>query len=328
MKHIILLGSERSGSNLLRTLLGKHSHIAAPPPCHFTDAFLPALHRFGNLQEKDHATTLLKAMVVLANSSFSQWNLQAEAAAIQEKYQVDCFYKAFAAIYSEFAQQSGKPGFFCKDNHMHLHAHALLHHNPATLFIYLYRDPRDQVASWMRRPLLLHSPLLAANKWKKEQLAISALSRGWGLPLIPVPYEALVSSPAEVMGRVLEALSLPIEERCFTTDPANKESQGNVYWENLRKPIMKDNFGKYHDILSGIDIQMIEDACADVMQTLGYSTEFKERKFLYRKLRGKLYERWIRTRNQFKAHRLRKRGHHDPFLNKKKLLAEITRLER
>jgi len=39
MKKIFLIGSERSGTNLLRVLLGNHSRISAPPPIHLLDLF-------------------------------------------------------------------------------------------------------------------------------------------------------------------------------------------------------------------------------------------------------------------------------------------------
>lgn len=42
MKKIFLIGSERSGTNLLRVLLGNHSRISAPPPIHILDLLRPA----------------------------------------------------------------------------------------------------------------------------------------------------------------------------------------------------------------------------------------------------------------------------------------------
>lgn len=46
---IILLASERSGSNLLRTLLGNHSDISAPVAPHLIKMFYPIKHYFSDL---------------------------------------------------------------------------------------------------------------------------------------------------------------------------------------------------------------------------------------------------------------------------------------
>ena len=49
MKRIMILASERSGTNLLRTLLGNHNDISAPVAPHFFDAFKETIHLYGDL---------------------------------------------------------------------------------------------------------------------------------------------------------------------------------------------------------------------------------------------------------------------------------------
>lgn len=49
---IILLASERSGSNLFRTLLGNHSNISSPIVPHLITIFYPIKHYYLNLMHK------------------------------------------------------------------------------------------------------------------------------------------------------------------------------------------------------------------------------------------------------------------------------------
>lgn len=67
MKKIIILASERSGTNLLRTLLGNHKHICAPVAPHFFDAFRPNIHLYGDLNKATNAEKLLDHMIRLSN---------------------------------------------------------------------------------------------------------------------------------------------------------------------------------------------------------------------------------------------------------------------
>ena len=56
---IILLASERSGSNLLRILLGNHSNIFAPIAPHLIKIFYPVKHYYCNLIRKNNNKNLL-----------------------------------------------------------------------------------------------------------------------------------------------------------------------------------------------------------------------------------------------------------------------------
>jgi hypothetical protein len=53
MKKVIFLASERSGTNLLRTLLGNHPDIDAPVAPHFLDAFNESVGLYGDLKRRN-----------------------------------------------------------------------------------------------------------------------------------------------------------------------------------------------------------------------------------------------------------------------------------
>ena len=48
---IQMIGTQRSGSNLLRVMLGGIDAIAAPHPPHILQRFLPLLPKYGSLED-------------------------------------------------------------------------------------------------------------------------------------------------------------------------------------------------------------------------------------------------------------------------------------
>jgi hypothetical protein len=268
MNRIFLLGSERSGSNLLRTLLGNHSKINAPVAPHFCDVFVahfPLYKRHANGKEK-----LLEDLQRYANHTFNAWDLQLDIPRMLKEYELNSFVQFVNAMYSEKAKSEGKTGYFSKDNHNHKYALGILKDFPDAKFIFLYRDPRDQVASWLRSPIHLHTPYKAIVKWDNEQRACLQLRDFYQVDMHLVKYEDLVDDTEKVMTGVLKYLGFEIEPNCFNTKKDNKEATKIPHWQNLNKPVMKNNYGKFRDVLSQRDVEMIETISMREMRELGY----------------------------------------------------------
>ena len=140
-------------------------------------------------------------------------------------------------------------------------------------YIYLYRDPRDHIASWLRTPLFMHTPIAIARKWNREQQKIIALEKSYGLHLSYLKYEDLIDNPQESMTKLLNDLNLEVDENCFNTDNKNIESKRNEFWKNLSKPIMKSNTKKYEKYLKGQDLLIVESVCKKYMSYLGYDLD-------------------------------------------------------
>lgn len=289
MKKIIILASERSGTNLFRTLLGNHHDIEAPVAPHLFDAFIGTAPLYGDLSKKENAIKLLDHMTRLANHTYHDWALQSDAKTLQEKNNVNSLASAFDAIYSEKARQHGKSLYACKDNHMFNYVSLLekLPDREDIRYLYLYRDPRDHIVSWMKRPLYMYTPYEIARKWKYEQQTILDLKFREGINMHFVKYEDLIGNPQLEMTKVMEYIGIDIDEKCFQTNADNKESKRNEYWENLSKPIISSNSRKYLDALSAKDLLVSESVCKDQMNNLGYQLETsadwnKKKDFLFK----------------------------------------------
>ena len=271
---IFILSSERSGSNLLRSLVSNHSNIEGPIAPHFLDSFWGILSCYGDLKIKKNVSGLFNDMLKLANHPFNNWNLELDFDYVWDKYQSKSFLELFDIFYREKARSVGKKCYLCKSIHIFNYVFPIISRFPDSKFIYLYRDPRDHVASWMKKPLFIKTPYDAVIKWNKEQDVCHSLIVSHNLEVFCVKYEYLMSDTPRIMSNLLGFLEESVEERCFNTDIVkNKDVTWNKYWENLSKPVMKDNKKKYPTVLNAYTIEMIETIAEKNIKRLGYDFE-------------------------------------------------------
>lgn len=266
---IILLVSERSGSNLLRTLLGNHPEIAAPVAPHLVHEFYPNRRFYGNLNSKENYALLVADMIRLANHPYHDWQLDDKNLQLQGRSFMDAFYE----VYRMKALADGKVHFCSKGIHSFDYVDQFRASNKGFKFVHMVRDPRDHVASWMKRPIHLFTPFDAIQKWKEEQSKFIDLVQSSGLEVVSIRYEDLIEDPALEMTKVFKHLGLQADERSFETDGGKSDLDWNPYWKNLSKPIDKGNKKKYLKELSREDIEIIETIAYQEMRYFGYELE-------------------------------------------------------
>jgi len=269
-KKIIILASERSGTNLFRTLLNNHKDICGPVSPHFFDAFKPNLEKYGDLNIKDNSTLLLSHMSRLANHVYHDWNLATTPEYLVDKYDVKSIETAFDAMYSFKAVEENKVNYVSKDNHLFNYTD-ILNNLEGIKYVYLYRDPRDHVASWLKTPLFMHTSFDIIQKWKKEQNLVFQIAQNNNVYFMS--YENLIKDTSRTMTKFLNYMDLDIDENCFNTDKNNKESKRNIFWKNLSKPILTTNSEKYKKNLNKRDILIIESLAKSEIERLGYGFE-------------------------------------------------------
>ena len=269
MKSIYLLCSERSGSNLLRTLLGNHEEIHAPIAPHFYDVFYLKQHLY--YTPDFDSKGFLDDATAMANHPYHGWKLDEN-----KSKNISDIIEGIDFLYEQSAPEGSN--FYCsKGIHNFNYASQIITKLPKAKFIYLHRDPRDHAASWLRTPLFLHTPFDIIKKWVKEQEICISLLKLYPNHIIKISYEEIIDDPQKAMTTILNFLNAPIDENCFSTNPKNtKQSDSNPFWKNLGKPIMRDNKKKFLTALKQGDLNLIETLAKDVMEFLGY-TEFESK---------------------------------------------------
>jgi hypothetical protein len=269
---IFIMSSERSGSNLLRVLLGNHSNIASPVAAQLLSTVSPHARYYWPFSVRGNARALFDEIRRVVNHEYHAWNLDADFASFFDDGRRYTFMDFVDFFYSECGRrEAGKKRVVLKENVVFDYAFELLHYFTDAKFIYLYRDPRDYVASWMRVPLGYESPERAIRTWMNEQIKCEQVINVFGLPCCHVKYEELIADPAGVMSKVLGFVGEAVEEACFSTDPdRNKSVIWNAYWNNLDKPVMKENTGQFRKLFDEETIRWVEHQCKEQMIKLGY----------------------------------------------------------
>lgn len=269
---IILLVSERSGSNLLRTLIGNHSNISAPVAPHLMAEFYDYRYLYGDLKDSNNRNEIIKDMLKVVNHEYHDWALTEKCVSLG-KNRANSVVSMFDLLYSAKASQEGKIHYCSKGIHSFKYIDAFRAELKNVKFIHLVRDPRDHVASWMKRPIQLLSSYDAILKWVDEQRIVLDAVRSRGLNCISIRYEDLIEDTSKTMTKVLEYLGVPIDENCFTTHSGNVESKRNPYWQNLSEPILRGNTKKYLKQLSQRDVLIIESIAKNEMKQFGYDLD-------------------------------------------------------
>ena len=172
-----MIGSQRSGSNWLRTLLDQREDMVGPHPPHVMRDFMPIIDKFGDLsQDKnfavlvDHVTTFVERNQVTWTDKFrqpimfcrqtvyEQAKASCERLVLQEKCSLNnelYLLAVFDALMDFFATANGKELWMCKSMGMSAyHASLVLFYGEKRLrYIYLIRDPRDVAMSFMKTPV-------------------------------------------------------------------------------------------------------------------------------------------------------------------------------
>ena len=256
---IFIGGLMRSGTTLLRAMLGQHPAVAAGLETHWfeidwqaglargEEPLRPYLHRIGAFFEFDTATV----------------DRFAEASDSAPDF-LDRFM-------SEVARRSGKPRWAEKTTGNVRHMDRIMASWPDARILHIVRDPKDVFASFRRSAkyggaadygMLWCDYFGDVERFKREPAIASAL--------LELRYEDLVSAPAETMSRVLDFIGEPwhpevaqFEGKADDHDRVQAlTGHSSSTLVALAEPLMQSRVGTWSDVISESDMVAARDAVA------------------------------------------------------------------
>lgn len=277
MDPIFIIGTERSGTNLLRLILNSHSNIAIPHPPHILKNFFKLEPLYGNLAEGSNFKRLVNDVVRLVELHSYPWEMKIDrdkvCAAVKEKNLINIYF----SVYEQYRLHTGKKRWGCKSTFMINHVALIRHYYPHARFIYMVRDGRDVAASAKSAIFNHYSVYYIAKLWREEQLTgIYWLNKLPRENILLLKYEELLNNPESTVYNICSFLGEDCEERMFdffNTQEAKKSGSLSRAWQNTSSPIMRDNIGKFKTALKTPEITLFEAIAGRELDYLAYKLE-------------------------------------------------------
>jgi len=273
-----IIGEQRSGTNLLRTMLDQSNVLACPHPPHILQHFVPLVALYGDLSIDHNFALLVDDVCCLVEANPVLWETtQFDRDSVASLALERSVFGVFVALMDHYALSCGMHGWVCKSTHNTPWANELARLCPGAKFIYVYRDPRDVCASYLRAPVGEKHSYFIAMQWAQRQQACVSFEEAVGTQsCYRVVYEQLISEPASVLIRLCEFLDIEYHEKMLSPQHSNeslKAANVGKQWKNLVKPVMSENSGGYKTKLTAHDIHIIETCALNEMQALGYQAD-------------------------------------------------------
>lgn len=158
-----VLGSQRSGTTMLRLMLNQHPHLCVPHETGFMTRFYREQHRYGDLSVPDNAARLLDAIARTPKIAKGGHILDREAILSRP---IRAYPDLIDAIMDEYAKAQGKPRWGDKTPFYTLDIDILWTLFPGCKIIHLVRDGRDVLLSQRNISWCSNSVPRLAEDWR------------------------------------------------------------------------------------------------------------------------------------------------------------------
>lgn len=278
---IQFIGTQRSGSNLLRVMLNQLPEISAPHPPHILKTFFPLLPPYGDLSIDNNFYSLTKDICEWVNINPVPWEgVQLNADHVISKCTSHTLIEIFRRIYELKAAADGARYWCCKSMESVKYVNELESTDIKPYYIHIYRDGRDVAISFLKAIVGPKHIYHLAKKWYEEQdLSLEFQKKVPAERFISVKYEELIERPKVVMKDICNVLGVKYQEDVIMDYFHSKESLNTAnsgeMWKNVAKPILKDNHHKYLRELTTQQIEIFERVAGDMLDRLGYERLIK-----------------------------------------------------
>lgn len=278
---IQIIGTQRSGSNLLRLMLNQFGEISAPHPPHILKQFMPLLPIYGNLEDSENMDRLIDDVCSLIEYNPVLWTgMVFDRKEVRAHCKSNSLIEIFRVVYNLKAKQDRAYFWVCKSmGNMHF-SDQLESAGVRPLYIHLYRDGRDVACSFRNAIVGEKHVYHLANQWRENQEACFRLHNKIGSDrFLAVSYEDLIHFPEIEMKKISSFLQVKFDSTVFdyykSSESENTATVGKM-WENVSRPILKNNTMKYKTGLTRTELDIFENQAGEVLKILGYTLDAPE----------------------------------------------------
>ncbi|MBI4681886.1 MAG: sulfotransferase [Nitrospirae bacterium] len=256
---LFILGCERSGTTMLAGLL-KNTPYGEPIETHFITKYYRKLNDYGNLENKDNFTRLLKDF--LSERPVMQWKLNIGIDDFYREFDDFSYQNIINKICIKQAEKKGYKLWGDKTPHYILDIDVLYKLFPTAKYIYIVRDGRDVALSLLNVEWEPYNILTCAERWKRYNRQNDVLDKlKSSNQLYSLRYEDLLDNAERIVPDVYKFL-----------DEEYNENKMNELIGRIRK----GNYGKWKSKMNTRQIKLFESIAANTLKRFGYETTYEE----------------------------------------------------
>jgi hypothetical protein len=277
---IFIIGTERSGTNLLRLILNAHSAIAVPHPPHIMKLFHPIERIYGNPDNDKNFKKLIGDVCRLVELHPYPWEIKPDKDQVFINVRERNLINIYFEIYNQYLTFTGKARWACKSTFMIEHVTEILKYFPEARFIYLVRDGRDVAISAKTSIFNHYHVYYTAQLWRREQqLGLSWVNKFPSGQIMLIKYEDLIGDTEDIIKKTCSFLEEVFEEKMleyYNSIEAKKSGSLSISWKNTSKPVITGNKEKFVKNLSKRELKIFEAIAYNELRALGYGLLFEK----------------------------------------------------
>lgn len=277
-----MIGTQRSGSNLLRLMINQLPDVAAPHPPHILDRMVALSPHYGDLADDWRFGELVDDTCRLVEKNPVAWEgVTLDRTDIAARCSQRSVEAVHGAIYDTLADSWGARDWCCKSlANVHYLDGIEACFGDRARYIHLYRDGRDVALSFLKAVVGEKHWYHIARQWDAEQRKALALKAA--LPaerFMGVSYEALTTQPEQVLQRLCEFIGCEYSPEMMNfhcSAEASRTAKAGTLWQNVQRPVQKDNSKKFLTEAKPEQVRLFEAVAGESLRALGYPLHFLE----------------------------------------------------
>jgi hypothetical protein len=273
---VCIVGTQRSGSNLVRLMFDALPDVVAPPSAHELQDLAPLVPRFRLDDGRAGVIDLIDQIRALIDLNALPWPAfdNSTETILGHLPEPPSLIRAVFAFYDALAESTYSTAWVSKNlENVHWISRIQAEYRDVH-FLHLVRDPRDVALSFAKAPIGPKDPVAIALKWMIDQRA--AIDARVDVPPAQwhtLRYEDLVADPAasfsaccRELGVAWDPASLDFNRRSAASDAAGL----SALWKNLDRPVNRDSVGKYRDPEQRAFVVEVEEALGPLIDAFDY----------------------------------------------------------
>ena len=244
MQPIFMIGTQRSGSNLLRLMLNQLSELASPHPPHILQRMYPLLDQYGDLSKEGNFMMLVDDVCRLVELNPVEWEgvNKLDRKDVRARCRDNSLMAVMGAVYDIYAESQGAK-IWCNKSLANVNFTAEAERCFKTpKYIYLYRDGRDVALSFHKAVVGEKHFYHIAKDWTAAQeKALALRDQVPADRFFSISYEALTQETEKTARALCEFVGVPYTDSMLEfhkTDEAKRAASSSSLWNNVTQPVM------------------------------------------------------------------------------------------